>query len=99
VAALGAPAHIKSELAISREAKAYTRKFFEGLGYRVEPSETNFIMVDIRRDSKEFKDACLAKDVMVGRQFPQFKQHTRISIGSMEEMERATRVFRAILAS
>jgi histidinol-phosphate aminotransferase len=98
VAAMGAPAHIRSELAISREARAFTRKFFEGLGYKVEPSETNFVMVNIRRDSKEFKDACLARGVMVGRQFPQFKQHTRISIGSMDEMDRATRIFRAVLA-
>jgi histidinol-phosphate/aromatic aminotransferase/cobyric acid decarboxylase-like protein len=36
---------------------------------------------------------------MVGRQFPQFKQHTRISIGSLEEMQRATRIFRDILAT
>jgi histidinol-phosphate aminotransferase len=99
VAAMGAPAHIKAELAKSRESKAFTRKFFEGLGYRVEPSETNFVMVNIRRDSKEFKDACLARGVMVGRQFPQFKQHTRISIGSMEEMERATNIFRGVLAA
>jgi len=99
VAAMGAPAHIREELRKSREARAFTRRFFEGLGYRVEPSETNFVMVDIRRDSKEFKEACLARGVAIGRQFPQFKQHTRISIGSMEEMDRATRIFRAVLAT
>jgi histidinol-phosphate aminotransferase len=99
VAAMGAPEHIRAELRSAREVKAFTRRFFEGLGYRVEPSETNFIMVDIRRDSKQFKETCLARGVAVGRQFPQFKQHTRISIGSMEEMERATRIFRAILAT
>lgn len=98
VAAMGAPAHIKAELEKSREARAFTRKFFEGLGYKVEPSQTNFVMVDIRRDSKVFKDKCLERGVMIGRQFPQFKQHTRISIGSMEEMDRATRIFRAVLA-
>ena len=98
VAAMGAPAHIKAELEKSREARAFTRKFFEGLGYKVEPSQTNFVMVDIRRDSKVFKDKCLERGVMIGRQFPQFTQHTRISIGSMEEMDRATRIFRAVLA-
>lgn len=99
IAAMGAPAHISRELRGSREVKAFTRRFFEGLGYRVEPSETNFIMVDIRRDAKLFKDACLARGVAVGRQFPQFKNHSRISIGSMEEMEQATRIFRAVLAA
>lgn len=98
VAAMGAPAHIREELRKSREARAFTRRFFEGLGYKVEPSETNFLMVNIRRDSKEFKDTCLAKGVMIGRQFPQFKQHSRISIGSMEEMQRATAIFREVLS-
>ena len=36
-----------------REARAFTRKFFEGLGYKVEPSETNFVMANIRRDSSD----------------------------------------------
>ena len=99
VAAMSAPEHIRNELRIARAAKAFTRRFFEGLGYRVEPSETNFVMVDIRRDSKQFKDACLARGVMVGRQFPQFKTHSRISIGSLDEMQRATRIFRDILAT
>jgi histidinol-phosphate aminotransferase len=99
VAAMGAPAHIKEELRKSREARAFTQRFFEGLGYKVEPSETNFLMVNIRRDSKEFKDTCLAKGVMIGRQFPQFKQHSRISIGSMEEMQRATAIFREVLGA
>lgn len=99
VAAMGNPAHIKEELRLSREARAFTRSFFEGLGYRVEPSQTNFVMVDIRRDSKQFKDTCLARGVMIGRQFPQFKQHTRISIGSIPEMEQATTIFRAVLAA
>lgn len=99
MAAMSAPAHIKAELRDSREVKAFTRRFFEGLGYRVEPSETNFIMVDIRRDAKQFKEACLARGVAVGRQFPQFKNHSRISIGSMEEMKKATGIFRAVLAT
>lgn len=99
MAAMGNPAHIKEALRLSREARAFTRRFFEGLGYRVEPTETNFIMVDIRRDSKQFKDACLTRGVMIGRQFPQFKQHTRISIGSIPEMEKATPIFRAVLAA
>lgn len=98
VAAMGAPAHITEELRKSREARDFTRRFFEGLGYKVEPSETNFLMVNIRRDSKEFKDTCLTKGVMIGRQFPQFKQHSRISIGSMEEMQRATAIFREVLS-
>ncbi|NOT10067.1 MAG: aminotransferase class I/II-fold pyridoxal phosphate-dependent enzyme [Gemmatimonadales bacterium] len=99
VATLNAPAHTREEQRKNRETKAFTRAFFEGLGYTVGPSETNFIMADIRRDSRAFKAACLTDGVAIGRQFPPFLTHARISIGTMDEMRRATRVFRKHLAS
>ncbi len=72
--ALAGRAHASREHQLNREAKADTRRVFEELGYRVGPSETNFIMVDIRRDAKEFKAACLTRGIAVGRQFPPFGQ-------------------------
>jgi histidinol-phosphate aminotransferase len=99
IASLNAPAHVAAEQRKNREAKAFIRAFFAKLGYRVGPSDANFVMVDIRRDSKAFKEACLTQGVAVGRQFPPFLTQTRISIGTMDEMKRAAKVFRAILAA
>ena len=54
-------------------------------------SQGNFLFVDIGRPAKEFRDACAKQGVMVGRDFPPFeKTHCRISIGTMEEMKKAT---------
>ena len=44
-----------------------------------------------------FRDACAKHDVLVGRVFPPLTTHTRISIGTMDEMQRAVQVFKQIL--
>jgi histidinol-phosphate aminotransferase len=63
----------------------------------VVPSQTNFVMVDIRRPVRAFREACRAKGVAVGRPFPPLDTFARISMGTMEEMQRAAVVFREVL--
>jgi histidinol-phosphate aminotransferase len=61
-------------------------------------SQTNFIFVNIGRTAKSFRDACAEQDVRVGRDFPPMNDtHARISIGTMEEMQRAIPVFADVL--
>jgi histidinol-phosphate aminotransferase len=99
LAALGQPAHLENEQRLNREAKDFTRRSFEEGGYKVVPSDTNFLMVDIRRDCKAFQTACRKLDVLVGRPFPPLMTYTRISIGTMDEMRRAADVFRQVLST
>jgi histidinol-phosphate aminotransferase len=99
IAALTATAHVASEQRLNRTVKAFTRQVFEDLGFRPGPSEANFIMVDIRRDVRAFKDACLEHGIAVGRPFPPLVTHARISIGTMEEMRQAAKVFRTVLSA
>jgi histidinol-phosphate aminotransferase len=98
-ASLGKTAHVAGERKLNSEAREFTRRFFDSLGYAVVPSQTNFMMVDIRRSSKEFQEACRKRDVLVGRPFPPLDTHARISIGTMDEMHRAVDVFRQALAN
>jgi histidinol-phosphate/aromatic aminotransferase/cobyric acid decarboxylase-like protein len=56
------------------------------------------VMVDIRRDAKAFREACRARGVAIGRLFPPLLSHARVSIGTMDEMREATRVFRQVLS-
>ena len=61
---------------------------------------TNCIFVDLKRPAKEFRDACAALKVSVGRDFPPFeKTHSRISLGTMDEMKQAVQVFRKVLTA
>ena len=102
VAATGAltdTAHIAAEQKKNREARAFTRKFFEDAGYTVHAADGNFFMVDIHRDAKAFKLECVKQNVAIGRQFAALPNHARISIGTMAEMKKAVPVFKAVLAA
>jgi histidinol-phosphate aminotransferase len=98
LASLNDTAHIDRERALNHSVKEFTRSFFEKAGYRVVPSHTNFVMVDIRRDSKQFQDACKKRDILVGRPFPPLTTLARVSLGTMDEMRRATDVFKSVLS-
>ena len=56
------------------------------------------MMVDIRRDAKQFKMEALKHDVAVGRQFPVLPTWVRVSVGTMPEMKKAVGVFSTLLA-
>ncbi len=92
-------AHIAAEQKKNAEARAFTRKFFEGAGYTVHAAEGNFFMVDINRDAKQFKLECVKHNVAIGRQFAAFPNHARVSIGTMAEMKKAVPVFKQVLAA
>ena len=100
VASLKDPAHVKEEAARNKAVRDFTVKALADLGYKSTDSQTNFIFTDIGKTmtAAQFRDACAAKGVMVGRDFPPLeKQWARISLGTMEEMQKATDVFRSVL--
>ena len=85
------------ERRLNGEARSFTRQTLERLGYRVADSNANFLMADIGRDPKWFRDECRKHDVLVGRPFPPLATHARISIGTMDEMRTAAGVFERVL--
>jgi len=99
LASVGAADHVAHERALNRDARDFTRRFFVDAGYAPSASETNFVMVDIRRDAQAFRDACRAQGVAIGRLFPPLRTHARVTIGTMDEMQRATAVFRRVLGT
>ena len=102
IATLKDPQHLKEENARNKAVRDFTVKALADMGYTATDSQTNFIFVDIGKTmtAAAFRDACAAKGVMVGRDFPPLeKQWARISLGTMEEMQKATEVFRTVLKS
>lgn len=100
VASLKDPQHIKEEAARNKAVRDFTIKALADMGYTSTDSQTNFIFTDIGKTmtAAQFRDGCAAKGVMVGRDFPPLeKQWARISLGTMEEMQKATEVFRSVL--
>jgi histidinol-phosphate aminotransferase len=94
------PGHIEEERKRNTEVRAFTMSFFQGAGYAPTDSQANFLFVDLGTSAKAFRDACAAKDVIVGRDFPPLeKAHSRISLGTMDEMKKATKVFAEVLGT
>ena len=98
MAALNDTKHIDQERARNTEVRAFTIKALDELGCKSSDSQGNFLFVDVGRPAKDFREACAKQGVMVGRDFPPFeKTHARISVGTMDEMKKATAVFRNVL--
>ena len=91
-------AQLAREQRRNTEALKFTTDFFRTAGFKTSDSQANFIWVNLGRPAREFGDACEKQGIQVGRPFPPFeKTHCRISIGTMEEMQRAVGVFRSVL--
>jgi len=102
IASLKDPNHIKEEVARNTAVRDFTVKALADMGFQSADSQTNFIFTDIGKTmtAAAFREACAKHGVMVGRDFPPLeKQWARISIGTMEEMQKATDVFRQVLRS
>jgi histidinol-phosphate aminotransferase len=101
---VAATASIKDQARLEREkarnttARQYTIDWFSRAGFTGTDSQTNFVFMDIKRPAKAFRDACREQGVLVARDFPPLeKSHVRISIGTLDEMKRATDVFGRVL--
>jgi histidinol-phosphate aminotransferase len=98
IVALSDPKHISEERDRNTKVRAFTVKALNDLGCKASESQGNFLFVDVGRPAKDFREACAKQGVIVGRDFPPFeKTHARISVGTMEEMEKAAAVFRGVL--
>ena len=100
IASLNDPSHMEWEREENRKVRDFTINELGKMGFESAESQTNFLFVDIGRSAAEFREACRALGVAVGRDFPPMEQtHARISLGTMEEMQRALEVFRQVLTN
>ncbi len=100
IAALKDTAHLEWEKGENRRVRDWTQAQFKAMGYDSPDSQTNFIFVNIKKPAVEFRDACRAQGVAVGRDFPPMeKTYARISLGTMEDMQKAMVVFKQVLGA
>ncbi len=98
IAAIEDTAHMDWERQENQRVREWTLSQFAAMGFGAPDSQTNFIFVKIDRPASEFRDACRTNGILVGRDFPPMEQtHARISLGTMEDMQRAMEVFKKVL--
>ncbi|MEO8360430.1 MAG: aminotransferase class I/II-fold pyridoxal phosphate-dependent enzyme [Vicinamibacteria bacterium] len=98
LAALGDTSLVRLQVQETKAQRAAVTRTFQAMGLTVFPSEANFVLVDVKRKPEAFQAACRERGVLVGRPFPGLESHSRISIGSSDEMRQAFEVFKAVLA-
>jgi histidinol-phosphate aminotransferase len=88
-----------NERARNKAVRDFSMKWFADRGMKPADCQANFMFVNIGTPAREFRDACRAKGVLVARDFPPFeKSMARITLGTMEEMQKAVTVFGEVLA-
>ena len=91
--------HLVRQRTLNREARAFARNAFEAAGYKVLPSEGNFVMVDVRRESSIYQQLCREAGVAIARPFPPLTTYARITIGTMDEMRKALPIMIPLLTA
>lgn len=98
IASLKDTGHLAWERQENRRIRDMVMGAFRDMGYDGPDTNSNCIFVELGRPASWFRDECLKRGVAVGRDFPPLAQtHSRISLGTMEEMQHAVSVFRDVL--
>jgi len=98
-----ATASLKHEHLVSERKQlnaAIRQKTFDWLsrqGYSFTPSESNCFLLDAKRPAKEVIDAMAARNVYIGRPWPVWPTHVRITVGTQPEMEAFQSAFDAVM--
>jgi histidinol-phosphate aminotransferase len=87
-AMLGEPELVPARKRKIAAARADLMRFFDAHGFSYTPSVSNKLMVDARRPTKQVIDALAQRKVYVGRPWPVWPTHVRISLGTAEDMSR-----------
>jgi len=98
-ASLDDEAQVTNGRKMNGEAKSYTLSELDKMGYKSIPSQANFIMFDCQKPVVPIIKAMKDKNVAVGRLFPAYPNHMRLTIGKHEEMQAFVSAFKQVMAA
>jgi len=98
-ASLDDEAQVTNGRKMNSEAKKYTLSELDKLGLKSIPSQANFIMFDCRKAVVPLIKAMKDKNVAVGRLFPAYPNHMRLTIGKQSEMESFVSAFKQVMSA
>lgn len=100
-----ANAMLKESTLVPERKRGNTRRredlmrFLDAHDFAYTPSKSSKLMVDAGMPTQEVIDAMAAKGVYIGRPWPAWPTHVRISIGSASDMKRFEDVFLEVVRS
>jgi histidinol-phosphate aminotransferase len=81
------------------DTRTETIAWLKSNGYACTPSQSNCFMVDVRRPGKEVMAAMAAKEIFIGRAWPAWPTHVRITVGTADEMLAFRKAFLEVMGS
>lgn len=93
IASLKAPNVVPERRRLTAALRQDLFQFFDRRGFSYLPSTANFFMVDVRRPGRDVAAALRQSGVYVGRSWPTYPNHIRVTIGTPEEMEKFKAAF------
>ena len=102
-AVAAATASLKHEHLVSERKQlnaAIRQKTFDWLssqGYSYTPSQCNCFMLDAKRPAREIIDEMAKRSVYIGRPWPVWPTHVRITVGTQAEMDAFQAAFDAVM--
>ena len=97
-ASLKQPDLVPTRRKINKDIRENVFEFLDAKGYKYTKSEANHFMVDVRRPNNEVISALAKENVMIGRPWPVWPNHVRVSVGTQAEMDRFKAAFAKVMA-
>jgi len=98
-AMLGEPELIAARKRGNAARRADLMQFFQAHSFAFTPSVSNKLMVDARIPTQQVIDGLKKQNVYVGRPWPVWPTHVRVSIGSTEELTRFKSAFLEVISA
>jgi len=96
---LDQPSIVPERKRINATIRSETFAWLDRNGYSYVPSVSNCFMLDAKRPAKEMIEAMAARNVFIGRAWPVWPTHVRITVGTKPDMEKFQIVFREVMQS
>jgi len=96
-ASLKDPRLVPDRKHINTTVREATFEWLAKNNYSFVPSQSNCFMLDAKRPAKEVIAAMAAQNVFIGRQWPVWPTHVRITVGTQPEMERFQEAFQRVM--
>jgi histidinol-phosphate/aromatic aminotransferase/cobyric acid decarboxylase-like protein len=97
MASLQQPELVPTRRKIIADTRAEVFKFLDKHGFSYVPSVSNHFMVDVKQPGERVAAAMRKEKIFIGRTWPSWPTHCRISIGTPEQMEKFQAAFLKVM--
>jgi histidinol-phosphate aminotransferase len=96
---LQVPELVPERRKINTDIRNDTFSWLTANNYKFIPSQTNCFMVDAGRPGKEVVTAMAQRNVFIGRVWPVWPNHVRVTVGTRSDMEKFQQAWKEVMSA